>query len=241
MDRRHFISSAIALGATSLAAPALAKSCPIPQFSNLQTAKVLEYTSRYKNWYFNPTQNGYLRASPAARGNDTYWISMKGRPPIKFLQYESQSRGINLGWTSNANNQTERTARKFFMVKRNGDIGTIHFGERFALGWDRSSPFIRYATRDSGINLNWSNQPVFEWTILGGDRNGAPVKQNQAAVLFNTTHNMPMHYFERSRAGHIGWPDSDTDFWTGLGRGTITTDPCPRQVAVRALQYLANS
>ena len=82
---------------------------------------------------------------------------------------------------------------------------------------------------------------MFEWTILGGGPNGTAVKQNHAAVLFNTTHNMPMHWFERSRAGHIGWPDSKRDFWTKFGSGTITGNPCPQQTAVRALQYLANS
>lgn len=241
MDRREFFTSTLAFGAATLAAPSIANACQMPRFSSMPTQAVLDLTKRYQDWYFNPTWRGYLRASSVTPSNDTYWISMKGRPPIKFLQYERQSRGINLGWTDNANNQTERRSRKFFMVKRNGDTGVLRYGQRFALGWDRTKPFLYYKPRDNGINLRWTSRPVFEWTILGGGPNGTAVKQNHAAVLFNTTHNMPMHWFERSRAGHIGWPDSKRDFWTKFGSGTITGNPCPQQTAVRALQYLANS
>ena len=240
LNRRSFLTAALALGATS-AVPAFAQSCPTPALGRMPDARVREYTKLFHNWVFNANERGYLRASPARAGSGTYWVSLKGIPPIKFLQYERQPRGINLGWTTNAAASTERASRRFFFVKRSGDTGTIRYGDRLALAWDRPKPFIRYKRRKNGINLVWSDRPSFEWTILGGGRNGSPVAQGGRAALFNTVHDHPMHYFDRSRAGHIGWPDSSHDFWTKLGTGYIGTNSCTPEQALRALRFLANT
>lgn len=134
----------------------------------------------------------------------------------RFLQYEKQgtARGINLGWTSDAKSSTAKNRAQWFFARKSNSQNSIVYGERVAIGWgERNKPFIQYAKRKVGINLDWSKTPVYEWVFLGGEV-GKPVQLGKdRVVIFNMKHREPLIYFDRTVGANMGWPDSTR--WNG--------------------------
>lgn len=137
--------------------------------------------------------------------------SLKGRWNIRFLQHEKQDFGINIGWTKDAESNTEKRARQWFFVHDGSDAKPILYEEPIALGWKgKKNPFVRHAKRNFGINLDWSRGPSLEWLIIGGKK-GTPVTTGEWISLFNIrvgSEGEPLVYFKRRVGGHIGWPSS---------------------------------
>jgi hypothetical protein len=48
-----------------------------------------------------------------------------------------------------------------------------------------SQPYLRYEKREIGINLNWSDDPIYEWIVAGGPE-GEVVKTKTKVALLNT-------------------------------------------------------
>jgi hypothetical protein len=171
---------------------------------------VVEY---YKQWRLGATKPREL-VRPKAKFEDhpERNYSLKNKIYVKFLQHEHQKLGINLGWTDDATNETgNRVARWFFTRQGQGD-GPIKYGETIALANGGSPSFIRYAHRTVGINLDWSETPVFEWKLLGG-KVGDPVYTQEQIALLNekaTAGGECLIYFDRTAGGDIGWPSSKT-------------------------------
>lgn len=72
-----------------------------------------------------------------------------------------------------------------------------------------------------GINLNWSDRPVYEWQILGGRQDVAVETQKWVAIvnLKAAGGGEPLIYFDRTRGGDIGWPSSNT--WGEQLKGAV--------------------
>jgi hypothetical protein len=172
-----------------------------------QTDLVVDY---YKQWMFSGTTKGIPMLSkssfegPAQRN---YWLKNKG--PRKFLQYERQRVGINLGWTDDAEPSTGVKVSRWFVTRKDDADGPIRYGDSVALGYGRSPSFIHYKERDFGINLDWSAAPVFEWKLLGGTI-GQPVNTGQYLAVYNGKAGECLVFFNRTAGGDIGWPDSKT-------------------------------
>jgi hypothetical protein len=64
--------------------------------------------------------------------------------------------------------------------------------------------FLRYASRETGINLVWSESPVPEWEVTGGSI-GADVRTGQRVALLNTAHGDHMVYGERDEGINLRW------------------------------------
>jgi hypothetical protein len=191
-----------------------------------------QMAEQFKQWMINangPRGTVLGKSSFGGPANRNY--SLKGLEPRKFLQHEHQTWGINLGWTDNASAATERKVRRWFFHKRGS--GPIRYGDLIALGNGGNPSFIRYSKRTFGINLDWSNSPVYEWQILGG-RRGQPVSTGTRVALFNTKSKAgtsvgePLIYFDRTVGGDIGWPSSTT-WWD---------NPAFRQAAIAAIGLL---
>ena len=140
--------------------------------------------------------------------------SLKGSPPRKYLQWEKQAFGINLGWTGDANPATGLKVLRWFFARHDADTGPVKYGERIALGYGIAPSFLRYEERAVGVNLGWTGTPVFEWALLGGPR-GGPVGTSEQRAIHNAkagTSQVPgvLIYFDRIVGAHIGWPDSQT-------------------------------
>ncbi|WP_028049777.1 hypothetical protein [Cellulomonas sp. URHD0024] len=162
-----------------------------------------------KQWMFDPNHPGHLLytkssfSGPASRNTN-----LKNKLEHRFLQWESQTWGINLGWTDDASPATAtRVSRWFFTM--GDEARPVRYGDLVAIGNGGSPSYIRYASRTFGINLDWSKTPRYEWKLLGG-KVGEPVRSGQWLAIYNTVTKQPLIYFDRSVGGDIGWPDSET-------------------------------
>jgi hypothetical protein len=172
--------------------------------------------AQYKQWMIGANATGFVYPNTTS-GPASKKYNLKGKVPIKFLQYEKQGTfgGINLGWTNSASAGTAIDRARWIFQRPGGpsaQLAPVVYGEPIALGWSKGGkPFLKYSKRNIGINLTWSD-PVFEWTILGRTP-GTRVRRGQdLVILYNLKHRMPMMYFDRTKGGHIGWPDSSK--WT---------------------------
>jgi hypothetical protein len=164
----------------------------------------------YKQWSFDSGQAGFLMPKARFADSTSRNYNLKNGSIRKFLQYEKQTLGINLGFTVNAEPATAKKVTRWFAA-RNGDLSQpVRFGETVAIGYGTEPSFVYYKTRDFGINLDWSKGAKYEWKILGG-KVGQPVDQRKYWALYNTVAKEPRLYFDRSGpTGDIGWPSSKT-------------------------------
>lgn len=179
-------------------------------------AAAAKLMDRYQQWMIGANATGFvypnLSSGPA---NKKY--SLKGMVITKFLHYESQGTfgGINLGWTNSASAGTAIDRAQWFFQRPGGPSAQLQplvYGEPVALGWGRGGkPFLKYSKRNVGINLSWS-APSFEWTILGRAAGENVRRGRDFVILYNLKHKMPLMYFDRTKGGDIGWPDSTR--WT---------------------------
>ncbi len=126
-----------------------------------------------------------------------------------FLHYKHQGTfgGINLGFTDDAEPSTAAKVVQWELVNRQGT--PVKFDEPVALRC--GDDYLRYGHREVGINLTWSDNPVYEWRLLGG-KPGTALKTGVPFSIFNM-HNAegePLIYFQREIGGNIGWPSSET-------------------------------
>lgn len=164
----------------------------------------IELVEAWKQWMLGPDPVS-VPAVPGVR------YSLKNKRE-EFLQYESQDYGINLGFTDHKGDEaTGRKVAKFFFTRYGGSDGPLSYGETVALGWDKT--YLRYAHRTFGINLDWSDQPVYEWQIHCGTLNGV-VQTYEWFALVNVAADPPLGepliFFDRTVGGNLGWPSSQT-------------------------------
>lgn len=200
-----------------------------PRFSDDESKKIASLADAFRQWSIGTTQpRGEIL--PGLRYSlVNYRVDGK---KTRFLQYESSGAhgGINLGWTDDSKESTGDRVSKWFFERQSARPGygekvvnaPLKYGERVALGLMHreglSDPYLRYGHRDWGINLKWSKEPIFEWTVLGGPI-GTPVAAHQRVTIFNLTHDNFMIYFPRDsvgpsiKPGNIGWPDSTAWGW----------------------------
>jgi hypothetical protein len=186
-----------------------ARSAPAGHLPAAATSNAVTAAGYLKQWRFDPHHPGrllYAKASfsgPKSR-NTNLW----NRQERRYLQWEDQTFGINLGWTDDASAATSvRVSRWFFT--RSDTTHPIRYGDKLAIGNGGSPSYIRYAERTWGINLDWSDTPRYEWKILG-KKKGVAVRSNDAVSIYNTVTKQPLIYFDRTVGGDIGWPNSET-------------------------------
>lgn len=133
-----------------------------------------------------------------------------------FLHYKKQGTfgGINLGFSDDAEPSTAAKVVQWEIINRQGT--PVKYDEPVALRC--RDGYLRYGRREVGINLHWSDSPVYEWRLLGG-KPGTPVKTGTAFSIFNlhTADGEPLIYFRREIGGNIGWPSSRTLVDQGFG------------------------
>ena len=177
-----------------------------------QQEQVMMLVEKYKQWLFGATKPRteiLPKEKFTEHGERNY--SLKNRQYVKYLQYEDQTFGINLGWTDDATNETGNKVARWFFARPGSDDSPIRYGERLALGNGGGASFLKFEERTIGINLGWSDQPVYEWQIFGG-KIGAPVHTQEWVVIFNlrSEEGEPLIFFDRTAGGDIGWPSSKT-------------------------------
>ena len=166
--------------------------------------------ARYlKQWKFDPYHPGHLLYSKAsfsgsAHRNTNLWNTKEER----FLQWESQTFGINLGWTDDRSAATGLKVSRWFFT-RPDNTRALRYGNTVAIGNGGDPSYIGYADRTFGINLEWSSTPRYEWKLLGGTK-GHVIRSGDRVAIYNTVTKQPLIYFDRTVGGDIGWPNSET-------------------------------
>ncbi|MET0415483.1 MAG: hypothetical protein ABW022_05625 [Actinoplanes sp.] len=165
--------------------------------------QMAQLADAYKQWNIGVDQPGPVL--PKGR------YTLRNSRSRKFLQYEKQTWGINLGWTDDA---TAAGVARWFVTRKDGRTGPVPFEENVALANGTGDSWLRYAERDFGINLTWSGQPVFEWTYLGG-RPGQAALRGQNIAIYNQRIKLFLVQFDRDIGGDVGWSDSKSwlDRW----------------------------
>ena len=118
--------------------------------------------------------------------------------------YGKRRWGINLVWCDPADSDNIR-------FQRNGSRkGPITFEELLALHV-RKGKFLKYQGGRKGINLGWSDDPKFEWKIMGG-KAGDEVKTGITVSLFNTVEKDFLIYDSRSVGINLKWSKDEGKF-----------------------------
>jgi len=173
-------------------------------------AELQPLIDKYIQWDFSPNTAGPLLSKASFDDRPDRNVSLKCLEPnhVEFLIYEEQTFGINLGFSRDATANTEQAARRWFFARQEGNGGQITFGEKLALAEGIGRSFLYYTGRPFGINLDWSNPPVYEWQIVGGTV-GSPVNRNTRVAIFNAKVGEFFVYFDRNIGAEIGWSDSE--------------------------------
>jgi hypothetical protein len=177
------------------------------QITTHQAAEVAGYL---KQWMFDPNHAPHaLRPTPGFTERNVRNVNLKNSRERKFLQWEKQTFGINLGWTDNAAPETAVRVSRWFFTRPADNESPLRYGETVAMGYGVSPSYVHYAERQFGINLDWSDSPRFEWKLLGGPR-GHEVRCGDWLAIYNSKAGDCLIDFDRTVGGDIGWPSSET-------------------------------
>lgn len=186
-------------------------------------AAIDKLVERYKQWVFGPDAGRTLTSQDAFREGSAHNVCLYNRRLHRYLQWEKQTWGINLGWTDDESPATAKRVSRWFFTRKDGKDGPVTYGETVALGNGKDPSYLKYESRTWGINLAWKSNPAFEWRILGGVA-GKPVKTGDRVAIHNAkagSSSVPgvLIFFDRTVGGDIGWPDSKT--WLEQGSEKI--------------------
>ena len=126
-------------------------------------------------------------------------ISLWNKHLGRYLQYGSRDYGINLVWAPRGPSPVKAVR----LIRAKGTLDPISYGEPLAL-YVEGGKYLKYAEREYGINLVWSDTPVFEWKISGGAAETL-VNSRRAVGLMNTKIGQHVVYCEREYGINLRW------------------------------------
>jgi len=180
-----------------------------------EAVDVTAATTALKQWVLIPASGTHVLQKNSFGEHQERNFALKGTKINRYLQWEDQTFGINIGWTDDASPNTAHRVTRWFVNREAGSEKPITYGEHIALGNGNKPSYIVYADRDFGVNLKFADTPRYEWMVLGG-KIGQPVKANTRVALFNVNAGSDASpgnffmYFDRTVGGDVGWPDSKT-------------------------------
>ena len=129
-------------------------------------------------WQFGAKEGNLRSQSRLASASDGYNLLL--RTNNKYLTYDSGNvAGVNVGYTSDPENK-----RIHFRLPDNSER-EILTGEPVAFGIGGGAAFLQYQHQPVGINLTYSQDPIFEWRICGGEQKGEPIPLGSWVALLN--------------------------------------------------------
>ena len=170
----------------------------------------LQIPEKVKTWKIGPGPGNIQSWNNYTDNNGAYLFCETNG---KYLTYKKVPLGINLDFISDS-----KVYKTHFRLP-DGTERDILSGESVALGIGGGEAFLRYADRTAGINLEWSNSPVFEWRLFGG-QSGTPIAYDSLIAIVNDKVEPALDflvYFDRLPGmGDVGWTSSP-DFWDKVG------------------------
>jgi hypothetical protein len=164
-------------------------------------------------WTFDADRSGNTLLSKRSFSDSGRNYNLRSRETRRFLHWEDQTWGINIGWTDDAEPETAREVARWFIRRPGTDSTFLKYGEVLALGFGTNPSFLRYTHRTFGVNLEWSHTPSYEWQLVRSpEAKGLPVISGQSHAIYNLRAGEMgfLTYFDRTVGGDIGWPDSET-------------------------------
>src|SRR2546421_2834047 len=104
-------------------------------------------------------------------------FTLKNVSDKESIKYGKRTWGINLVWDKS----TSLNNVQFDKETGNGDV---KYGEHVAIRFNNGGAYLRYKRVRFGINLDWSQTPVYEW-VIGGGQPGQSVKFGESFALMN--------------------------------------------------------
>lgn len=153
-------------------------------------------------------KGGPIRPKTTFEGPADRNYQLKNKLLRKFLQWEDQV-GMNIGWTDNAEPSTATKVQRWFF-RRDGENETpIRYGELLAIGYGKDPSWVCHESRTVGVNLQYHNDPCFQWQLLGGAK-GQQIKTGEYLAIYNTKAKECFIFMDRTVGGDVGWPSSKT-------------------------------
>jgi hypothetical protein len=123
-----------------------------------------------------------------------------------YLTWEKVPLGVNLGYKAVGDNKTH------FRLPDEQEREILS-GESVAFGIGGKPAFLYYKERSAGVNLDWSEKPIYEWRIFGADSElGRPIPENTPVALLNDKVQPEpdfLVHFNRPRGmADVGWTTS---------------------------------
>jgi hypothetical protein len=192
----------------------------------------------FKQWKIlsNHVADGQIHLKATFDGPADRNYQLKNGRVRKFLHWEDQI-GMNIGWTDDAEPATAVKAQRWFFHRLGNDTAPLRYGETIAIGNGKPPSFMCYEERFIGVNLQWHDDPCFQWKVLGG-KPGSPVKATDWVALYNTKDKEFFIYVDRTVGGDVGWPSSKT--WGEQVGGLLTkfAEEALKKLAAEAVEAL---
>lgn len=148
------------------------------------------------NWFIIPNDNATTTLDPTTSAE----YDLVNEYAIKRLIYKEREYGINLDW-----GDLDPATAAVNVLRQGSDTTPIRYGELVAIRV-RGGGYLRYGKRDYGINLKWSDDPVYEWQIAGsGSSTGTDVRLGDAVGLVNNTAGDTLFYDPRRYGINLKW------------------------------------
>lgn len=136
-------------------------------------------------------------SAPGAEVRTDRTYRLFNRTHGRALVYGGQDHGINLDWAS------PNTTPNVRFVRRAG-TGPVQYAELVAIHV-AGGGYLRYWDREYGINLVWSDTPVYEWRLYGGV---GSIKTSEPIFLYNAVEHDHVVYASRQYGIHLRWLNS---------------------------------
>ena len=114
-----------------------------------------------KQWMLDPNHQHHrpLRPKTPFSGPDDHTHSLLNQRTRTFLRRQ-QTSGVRLGGTAT-------TVTRWFFTRASEDHSPLRYGEPLAMGYGTNPAYLHYQRHSVGADLAWSDQPRFEWELLG--------------------------------------------------------------------------
>lgn len=149
------------------------------------------------NWEIISAQS----AGTPVTSSTNFLYKLKNRSERKQLVYGERRYGINLVWRD-----VSSSPFNVRIVKQSDPSGQISDGDRVAIGVDDGG-YLRYQSREYGINLVWSSEPVYEWEVrltpLGDSAVG--IVTEEQVGLYNGVEDDFLFYDPRQYGINLKW------------------------------------
>jgi hypothetical protein len=182
---------------------------------------VQEAIERFKAWTLgggkSPGAGQQVDTLDKWREDSGLSFNLKHRNQKRYLQWEEQTFGVNLGYSDDASPQTARAKARWFFKRPSGS-GPVWYGEAVAMGFGTHPSFYKYANTAIGVNVENTGTPSYEWRFIGGSGTaGTPVKTGEWPAIYNDIKGNFRAYFDRTpastsagRRARPGWSKAST-------------------------------